>query len=99
MHCLCPGCTQVKVGPTLPMMRLEEGEDTMVAGMEFSMVAGKHVWEKPITVGAPQDFDRLQNTEGVGYLVVSSWGLNPGYAKIQLPDAKAKNPLGDAKKK
>uniref|UniRef100_A0A7S0WZ70 MORN repeat-containing protein 5 n=1 Tax=Chlamydomonas leiostraca TaxID=1034604 RepID=A0A7S0WZ70_9CHLO len=91
------------VPPPLPLMRLPDTQERVHA-LEVVLEGGQHTWQG-LGVGHPLDFDALQAAtqgSGVGFLVGScrtGGVLVPGHCRVALPDAKAKNPLGDAKKK
>ncbi len=43
-------------------------------------------------VGDTMDIERLYVPNGVGYLVISAHGLEPGYCRVALPDIKNYKP-------
>jgi len=45
-----------------------------------------------LMVGDTMDIERLYVPNGVGYLVISAHGLEPGYCRVALPDIKNYKP-------
>lgn len=57
----------------------------------MQLIAGKHVLEG-LMVGEMADEVSLHVPNGVGYLVISAWGLSLGYCRVQLFDLKNLKP-------
>ncbi len=91
-------CTSQHLGPALPLRRHPDSPDEPLRCLELTLEKGQAVLDA-LTVGELADFAALQCNDGVGFLVAQcGWGLEPGACRVALPDAKAKNPNGEAGK-
>ncbi len=75
------------LGKPLPMSRVD-GE--RIFALEAVLTKGIYSIEGLTLGGTPEDDEVLQATPSSGSvcLVLSSWGLQPGYIRIQLPPGK-----------
>jgi hypothetical protein len=62
-----------------------------ISAIEVQLNEGQHILEG-LMVGEVADLERLHVPNGVGYLVISAWGLAPGYCRVQLLDIKNYKP-------
>ncbi len=64
---------------------LKTGNGEAVNGVEVKLSKGCLMLDHLVSGGTPAENESVATPSGC-FLVASSWGLEPGYCKVQLPE-------------
>mmetsp|Transcript_8737 Transcript_8737/g.23490 ORF Transcript_8737/g.23490 Transcript_8737/m.23490 type:complete len:522 (-) Transcript_8737:842-2407(-) len=81
----------IKLDTPLPLRRSPTQPQERISALEAKLHQGQYLFEG-LVIGDAMDTERLYVPNGVGYLVISAHGLEPGFCKVQLLDIKNYKP-------